>query len=1196
MPAPLPPDEAARQHELVSDGLPDTPLESMLARIARLAARVCKTPIAFISLLNHDGQMFCATVGLELTGGLRDEAICGHTVLEDRTLIVPDATLDGRFRGLAPVVGPPHIRFYAGTPLTARQRHRVGTLCVMDPRPRDNFGPDEALILEEMAALVMEEIEFRHTADHGLTELEMRKRADQTMRASRDELEARIAQRTTALVEAEARYRGIFENAVEGIYQARPDGGLLGVNPAFAHLLGYASPESLLVTVPDLGLLYVRPNERTDFAQRLEAEGIITSLETEIFRSDGARIWISENARAIRDGEGKLLRYEGTVEDITARRRTEEALQHAHEELEERVRERTAELALLNGDLRQLIAQREHAEATVRRSENKFRALVENAQDLTSIITPDGVLVYNTPSSLHILGATADELLGENIFRGRLHPDDHAAIGALLQRVIETGESYVRTECRLRHHDGSWRLLESITSPLPPDFPLIGVVVNSRDITERRRTEREAQARARQQGAIAELGRHALQGVDVPEFFHHTARLVAEALELPLTSVCEVLPDGEHLLLRAGVGWQEGAVGHAVADFWRAGQPTDQRPNNEPLVLPDLSQAPRFPVRLGTASGAIPVSAVSALIHSDGRVFGTLSALSVEPRAFSPSEIAFLQTVADLISTVVESRRHQAASREVEARYQRIAANTPGMVYQSIRRADGGTAIPFVSEGCRQIYGLEPAQLRANPALMNDRIHPDDQARVFAALAESNAALTPLQWEGRIVLPSGDVRWVTVRSRPELLPNGDIYRDGVVIDVTELKRTQDAMRAAKEEAEKANLAKSEFLSRMSHELRTPLNAILGFGQLLDLEDLSPSQNSSVEQILKGGRHLLDLINEVLDIARIEAGKMEFKLETVDVNEALAAAADFVRPLARQHDIQLVSSSRRPPRPVLVRADRGRLDQVLFNLLSNGVKYNREGGRLRLACRRPDERTVRVLVADTGPGLAPDDIARLFTPFQRLNAAERGIAGTGIGLTISRSLAAAMGGKINVISRPGRGSIFSLDLPADSGEDVPVPPLADADDTVQDSDGLSVVTPPVRTILHIDDQPANLSLIERMLDGRPNLRLVNAVDARSGLARARELRPDLILLDLHLPDLPGDEVVRRLAVEVRTRNIPVIVLSADATPAQVKRLHDLGVHDYLVKPFKMQALLGAVDTALPDQSKDPRHSSCSLTPL
>ncbi len=1174
MSAPLPIDEEERLRALSAYGALDTPMEPAFDRITRLAARIFRVPVALISLIDRERQWLKSHFGTDLQETTREHAFCAHTILQCRTLIIPDATLDARFCGNPFVTGAENVRFYAGAPLITPSGYCLGSLCLLDSRPRE-FPGEDVTVLEELAAMVMHELTLRLSTESNLAELEQRKRADLSMRATRDELEVRIQQRTAALVEAEARYRGIFENAVEGIYQVRPGGGFLSVNPAFASLLGYPSPEVLLESVPDPTQLYVQPGARTEFEQRVASHGTVTNLEFEAYRHDGVRIWLSENARAVRDGGGAIIRYEGTVTDITARRMAEEALLHAREELEDRVHERTAELALLNGDLRQQNNERQHAEESARRSESKFRALLENAQDLITLITPEGVVMYKSPSVQHIMGYSPDELVGRNIFDHHVHPDDTERMRALLQRVSECGERYVHSEARLRHRDGSWRLLESISSTLPPEFPIVGLVINSRDITERRRNEHEVEVRAHQQAAAAELGHRALREMDLNAFFTRTAELVSQVLGVDRSSIGEFLPGGEKVLIRAGYGYPDGIVGRTPVDNWHAELPGSQGSPGHPLLVPDL--------RAVLDSSALPpvgsaaISAASALIHDGDRPYGVLCALSTREREFTSEDQVFLQTVADLLSTVVESRRHRAASREVEARYQRIVANTPGMVFQLVRHRDGRFSFPFISEGVRQIFGLEPAQAVARPGLFRTVIHPDDRAGVFEAIEASVATLSALSWEGRLQLPSDpSTRWIAARMQPERQPNGDIVLDGMVFDVSELKRAEADLRAAKEEAERANNAKSEFLSRMSHELRTPLNAILGFGQLLGLETLTPMQTSSVDQILSGGRHLLDLVNEVLDIARIEAGKVDMTPEKIDVSASVAATLRFVQPMAQQHGVRLLPPVSRRGGPT-VYADPGRFNQVLLNLLSNAIKYNREDGEVRVTCRQRAGCWVRITVWDTGPGLTSVEISRLFAPFQRLKAPERGITGTGIGLAISKGLVESMGGTVGVRSTPGVGSRFFFELPVTEPE-LPAAPFAVAPFEIAPPETL-VPSPTVKTVLHIDDHPANLSLVERVLESRDDLRLLAASDGRDGLTQARDRQPDLILLDLHLPDISGDEVVRRLHTERRTRDIPVVVLSADATPGQVARLRSLGVREYLTKPFKIDALLRAIDAAL-----------------
>jgi signal transduction histidine kinase/ActR/RegA family two-component response regulator len=405
-----------------------------------------------------------------------------------------------------------------------------------------------------------------------------------------------------------------------------------------------------------------------------------------------------------------------------------------------------------------------------------------------------------------------------------------------------------------------------------------------------------------------------------------------------------------------------------------------------------------------------------------------------------------------------------------------------------------------------------------------------------------------------------------------------------VHDITPRTQAREAVRLAKDEAERANRAKSEFLSRMSHELRTPLNAILGFGQLLEMESLSPGERESVEHILKGGRHLLDLINEVLDIARIEEGRLTVSLEPVSVNEVVQESLDLVAPLAAAQDVRLTGGAAGLPNRFVV-ADRQRLKQVLLNLLSNAVKYNRKGGVASLSFEEMPEGRLRIKVHDSGPGIAPEKLERVFTPFERLGAEQTGIEGTGLGLALSKRLSEVMGGTLGLESAVGRGSTFWIELPqtdnpVDRVTQVGAPPPAVADPDVSRN---------ARVILYIEDNLSNLELIQRLIAHRPEVRLLPAMQGRLGLDLAREHRPALILLDLHLPDIPGHEVLQRLQADPETRHIPVVVISADATPGQIDRLLAAGAQAYLTKPLDLKTLLAVLErgpAGLPGQPIAP----------
>jgi signal transduction histidine kinase/CheY-like chemotaxis protein len=398
---------------------------------------------------------------------------------------------------------------------------------------------------------------------------------------------------------------------------------------------------------------------------------------------------------------------------------------------------------------------------------------------------------------------------------------------------------------------------------------------------------------------------------------------------------------------------------------------------------------------------------------------------------------------------------------------------------------------------------------------------------------------------------------------------------------TEVLRRSEELQEANRKLRAADAARGEFLSRMSHELRTPLNAILGFAQLLELDQLTDQQHQNLGYVTSAGRHLLALINEVLDIAAIDAGALALSPEPVPVADVVAEAVTLMRPLAAQHDITLASLSQ--PGGDHVLGDRQRLKQVLLNLLANAVKYNHPGGSVRLAVEPAAGGRLRITVADTGPGIAPEALERLFVPFERLSGQRRGVEGTGLGLPLSKRLAEAMGGTLALTTVVGQGSRFWVELPLTDS------PGARTEH--QDAVPAPAADQPRRagrplTVLYVEDNVSNLQLVEQVLSRRPEVTLIPAMRPQLGLDLAAEHHPDLVLLDLHLPDMPGQEVLRRLRANPTTADIPVVVLSADARPSQVEHLLGQGARAFLTKPLDVKELLDLLDAIAAGQP--PSH--------
>ena len=383
------------------------------------------------------------------------------------------------------------------------------------------------------------------------------------------------------------------------------------------------------------------------------------------------------------------------------------------------------------------------------------------------------------------------------------------------------------------------------------------------------------------------------------------------------------------------------------------------------------------------------------------------------------------------------------------------------------------------------------------------------------------------------------------------------------------------LESAKLAAEKANLAKSDFLSSVSHELRSPLNAILGFAQLMESDSTppSPSQKESINQILQAGWHLLKLINEILDLARIESGKLSLSPEPLSMAEVMLECQAMIESQAQKRGISMTF----PPFdiPYFVHADRTRVKQVLINLLSNAIKYNKARGTVVVDCFASTPERIRVSVKDTGEGLPPEKLEQLFQPFNRLGQETSAEEGTGIGLVVAKQLVELMGGVIGVESTVGVGSLFWIELIAD----------VEPQHAVEEDEPTAVVQPRLpngarlRTMLYVEDNPANLTLVEQIIARRPDLRLLTAVTGHRGIEIARVSQPEMILMDINLPDISGIEVLKILRADPATAHIPIVALSANAMPRDIEKGLAAGFFRYLTKPIKVNEFMDTLNVAL-----------------
>ncbi|SDR81897.1 PAS domain S-box-containing protein [Nocardioides scoriae] len=732
-------------------------------------------------------------------------------------------------------------------------------------------------------------------------------------------------------------------------------------------------------------------------------------------------------------------------------------------------------------------------------------AIVRSSQDAVIAKTVDGLITAWNQGATQVYGFTRAEMLGRDI--AVLFPADAAEDEAARHARVAAGAAESGYRCRRVRSDG--REVEVVMSMLPVRDAagrITGLASISRPVSEEERAHEQF-------AALLDAAPDAIVGLD------DAGRVVVHNRRAPALFGRDDLQ----------------------------GVPVEE-------LLPGLHSHP-------PAAGEGAGEAVSMRGHRpDGSVFPVEVSLSRTPDRPGTALIA-------IVRDVTRQRSVEAQLRESATRLRQLADNVTTVF--TLRQLDP-PAYLYVSPGITPLTGYRPEDLYADPTLaLGGMIHPDDRAEAVRRRSAGDLGEGSLV-EQRIIRTDGTVRWVRASSVPVPNPHGEPERVvGMAEDVTERVEAQQRLQAAEAEARAANEAKNAFLSRVSHELRTPLNAVLGFGQLLERKLAGTADEDAVHHVVQGGRHLLSLIDDVLDISRIEAGQMSVSLEPVALHEVAAETLRLMEPIAATAGVRLV-----PPEAATahVRADGQRLRQVLLNLVSNAVKYNRPGGTVVVRCE-VDGDEVRLDVVDDGPGIPAEVEHRLFTPFDRLGAEGTSVEGTGVGLALSRALVELMDGRLAHHAHEGGGAVFTVRLPVARPHAEPAADLAP----------VAVAAPPTTpghscTLLYVEDNTANVEVMQAVLGLRPEWAFVHAGLGGLALDLARAHRPDLVLLDLHLPDGSGVDVLRSLRRDPATADTRVVVLSADASPSTIAGVLGEGADAYLAKPYELDRLLEVLDDA------------------
>jgi len=940
-----------------------------------------------------------------------------------------------------------------------------------------------------------------------------------------------------ALKESERRYATLAEAAPVGIFRINASGDCLYVNDRWCQIAELTANEAL----GQGWLKSIYPDDQnlvaTEWYQSSQ-ENRPFRLEYRFGRPDGKITWVFGQAVAEQAENGDIFGYIGTITDITSRKQAEEALQQLNAELEARIEQRTVAL---------------------RASEERFRRYFEQSLIGMAIISPEQTWQEVNDRLCQILGYSRSELANMT-WLDLTHPEDQREEVANFNRVL-AGESdgYSMDKRFISQNGEIVYVIVSFQCVRRPDGSIDYFAKLVQDISDRKRAEQllnESQAM--------------LQLVldTIPQ------RVFWKNRELVFLGCNRIFAQDIDLTPEQVIGMRSenlSATSEEIANYIKCDRRVMATGEPELHILETMHKPDGSFIWIETSK--VP------LRDGDGNIIGILG------------------TYEDITSR----RTAQEALRQSEERFQRIAANVPGMLYQYFLGRDGSISFPYLSDHCDEIFELDAALASKSPELMFNRIHPEDLPSINQSSQESATQLQRWKWEGRLLFPDGRIKWIQGIAQPELQTNGDIIWDGIMVDISDQKLAHEQLRKvntqlvlANAELDLATRQKNEFMANMSHELRTPLNAILGMSE--GLQDqvfglLNDQQKQAVNTIERSGRHLLDLINDILDLSKVESGKLELQAESVAVSYLCESSLTFVRQQAIKKHLQL--STEIPPSLPNIIVDERRIRQVLINLLNNAVKFTPGGGRVKLVVqteKQQDNYFICFSVIDTGIGISPENINKLFKPFVQIDSSlNRQYSGTGLGLALVLKLVELHNGTVKLTSEVGQGSCFTVCLPYITlGSQSPGINLLTPSEYPQQSNSpdlmigaptvspIEAPSPPL--ILLAEDNEVNIATISSYL-GAKGYRLLFAKNGQEAIDQSLSENPDLILMDIQMPGMDGLEAMRLLRAQPPFVRTPIIALTALAMPGDREKCLLAGANEYLTKPVKLKQLVEIIQQLL-----------------